>query len=63
MTTTSFPLQVAELHSRGWDKFDLAGFTGANLLRVMRGAEEVARQMRLEGVRPSMEIYEKREDL
>ncbi|EIM79965.1 uncharacterized protein STEHIDRAFT_87915 [Stereum hirsutum FP-91666 SS1] len=54
---------VAELHSRGWDKFDLAGFTGANLLRVMHGVEEVARQMRMDGVRPSMEIYEKREDL
>lgn len=55
--------QIAELHSRGWDKSDLAGFTGANLLRVMRGAEDVARQMRLEGVRPGMERYEKRTDL
>lgn len=55
--------QIAELHSRGWNKYDLAGLTGGNLLRIMRGAEAVAREMREEGVKPVVDVYGKREDL
>lgn len=59
----SYRKQIAELHSRGWNKRDLAGLTGGNLLRIMRGAEAVAREMKKEGVKPVMDVYAKREDL
>ncbi|KAI0319578.1 membrane dipeptidase-domain-containing protein [Amylostereum chailletii] len=60
---SKYPDLVAELHRRGWNKMELAGFTGANVLRVMEGAERVAREMAKEGALPAMEIYEKRPDL
>ncbi|EIM79960.1 uncharacterized protein STEHIDRAFT_68867 [Stereum hirsutum FP-91666 SS1] len=60
---SKYPALIAELHSRGWNKYDLAGLTGGNLLRIMRGAEAVARDMREERVRPVVDVYGKREDL
>lgn len=56
-------MQVAELYSRNWTKYELAGFTGANVLRIMRSVEGVARQMRLEGVEAGMEVWKLREDM
>ena len=40
------PPQIAELYKRGWNKYDLAGLTGGNLLRVLEGAEKVSKQLR-----------------
>ena len=37
--------QVAELYRRGWSRFELSGLTGRNLLRVMAGAERVAKDL------------------
>lgn len=55
--------QVAELYTRGWNAFELAGLTGANLLRVMEGAERVAWELQRSGAQPSMARYDKRTDL
>jgi membrane dipeptidase len=40
------PDLLVELARRGWTDEELAGIAGANVLRVMRRAEEVAREMR-----------------
>ncbi|KAG8747925.1 hypothetical protein FRC10_010544 [Ceratobasidium sp. 414] len=50
-----------ELRRRGWSRVELAGLASANLLRVLQGAEAVARQMA--HIPPSMARYEKRDDL
>ena len=42
------PDLLVELARRGWTDEELAGIAGANVLRVMRRAEEVARTMRAE---------------
>lgn len=55
--------QIAELYRRGWNKFALAGLTGANLLRVFEGAERVARLLQLAGTEPKFDVYNKRLDL
>ena len=57
--------QFAELISRksGWDVTSLAGLAGENLLRVMEGAEQVARQMQKGGVKSSWRLWEGRGDL
>jgi len=55
--------QVAELISRGWSKYDIAGFTGANFLRVFEGAERVARKLQEAGASPVYDLYKKRKDL
>ncbi|TDL14080.1 hypothetical protein BD410DRAFT_757393 [Rickenella mellea] len=60
---SKYPALIAELIKRNWTRQDLAGLAGANLLRVLRGAEETARRMHIEGVRPSVELYGKRGDL
>ncbi|KAI0047473.1 hypothetical protein FA95DRAFT_1222815 [Auriscalpium vulgare] len=60
---SKYPALIAELYIRGWGKRDLAGLTGANLLRVKAGAEQVALQMAREGALPAADIYEKRPDL
>lgn len=36
---------------------------GANVLRILRGAEEVADKMAQEGKKPSNAVYSKRKDL
>ncbi len=56
-------MQIAELYSRGWTKYELAGLTGANLLRVMAGAEKVAQELQAAGTPPKFDIYEKRKDI
>jgi membrane dipeptidase len=56
-------LQIAELYRRGWDKFELAGLTGGNVLRVFAGAEKVARDLQAAGTPAVYDIYDKREDL
>jgi membrane dipeptidase len=48
---------------RKWSQRDLAGLAGENLLRVLEGAERVTYDMKKEGKKPSMAVYEKREDL
>lgn len=53
--------QVAELIRRGWTHADISGFTGGNVLRVLRGAEKVAHGLRHKA--PSMAKYDKRRDL
>ncbi|ESK91003.1 microsomal dipeptidase [Moniliophthora roreri MCA 2997] len=59
---SKYPALIAELYSRGWNKHDLAGLTGANLLRVFEGAEKVSRELRATGTPPVFEWYNKRPD-
>jgi membrane dipeptidase len=56
-------VQIAELYRRGWDRYELAGLTGANLLRVLEGAEKVARDLQAEGALPAYDLYKKRTDI
>lgn len=60
---SKYPALIAELYRRGWNKFALAGLTGANLLRVFEGAERVARLLQLAGTEPKFDVYNKRPDL
>ncbi len=55
--------KIAELYRRGWDRDDLAGLTGGNLLRVMESAEEVARKLQLAGTLPVYDLYKERKDI
>ena len=41
-----YPALLAELAGRGWSEADLAALAGGNVLRVLRGAEAVARALR-----------------
>jgi membrane dipeptidase len=50
------PDLLVELARRGWTDEELAGIAGANVLRVMRRAEEVAREMRSETPPSNMKI-------
>jgi membrane dipeptidase len=43
---SKFPLLLAELARRGWSDADLAKLAGANLLRVLSGAERTASELR-----------------
>lgn len=58
---SKYPHLFAELIKRGWGRHDLAGLAGGNLLRVMGGAEDVARKLRRIG--PNMATYDKRQDI
>lgn len=59
-----FHRQFAELIKRGWSKHDLSNLAGGNLLRAMRGMEDVSRHLKEEqGKQPSMAKYDKRRDL
>ena len=60
---SKYPALVAELYRRGWSRYDLAGLTGANLLRVLRGAERVAHELQAAGTPPVADVYKKRKDL
>lgn len=51
------------MHTRGWNRFELAGLTGRNLLRIMQGVERVAADLKAHGTPPALDIYEKRSDL
>ncbi|KAJ3847539.1 membrane dipeptidase-domain-containing protein [Lentinula lateritia] len=60
---SKYPALIAELYSRGWTKFELAGLTGGNLLRVFEGAERVSRELKATGVQPVYDLYKKRTDI
>ncbi|KAJ8696688.1 hypothetical protein PTI98_006536 [Pleurotus ostreatus] len=60
---SQYPALIAELYKRGWNKYELAGLTGANFLRVFEGAERVARDIQISGRRPNFDLYKKRPDL
>jgi len=55
--------QITELYRRGWNKYELAGLTGGNLLRVLEGAEKVATELQAAGTLPVFDLYKKRRDL
>ncbi|KAI6129404.1 hypothetical protein EDD16DRAFT_1545311 [Pisolithus croceorrhizus] len=52
-----------QLLRRGWDKYDLAGLTGGNFLRVFAAVEDVAHKLQSEGALPVYDVYEEREDM
>ncbi|KAK4688450.1 membrane dipeptidase, partial [Tremellales sp. Uapishka_1] len=60
---SKYPYLFAELIKRGWSQHDLSLLAGGNILRVMRGMEEVSLKMKQEGKGPSMAKYDKRRDL
>ncbi|KAG8803085.1 hypothetical protein FRC17_006276 [Serendipita sp. 399] len=60
---SKYPNLFAILIKRGWTVEELAGLAGGNFLRVFEGVERVSRDMKAEGVKPSMMIYNKRPDL
>ncbi|KAJ3538478.1 hypothetical protein NM688_g6516 [Phlebia brevispora] len=60
---SKYPDLIVELVKRGWKRHELEGLTGKNLLRVMEGAERVAKEIQATGAEPSYEIYDKRTDL
>jgi len=60
---SKYPALIAELISRGWNKYEIAGLTGGNLLRIMRGAEKVAKELQVSGAPPVYDLYSKRRDL
>lgn len=59
----TFTVQITELYRRGWNKYELAGLTGGNLLRVLEGAEKVATELQAAGALPVFDLYKKRKDL
>ncbi|KAJ7188553.1 membrane dipeptidase-domain-containing protein [Mycena filopes] len=60
---SKYPALIAELYTRGWTKYELAGLAGANLLRVFEGAEKVSQELRAAGTLPAFDVYPKRKDL
>ncbi|KAI6135833.1 membrane dipeptidase-domain-containing protein [Pisolithus thermaeus] len=60
---SKYPNLIAELLRRGWDKYDLAGLTGGNFLRVFAAVEDVAHKLQSEGALPVYDVYEEREDM
>lgn len=55
--------KIAELYRRGWNKYELAGLTGGNFLRVFRGAEVVAEELQAAHTPPVFDLYNKRTDI
>lgn len=55
--------KIAELVKRNWTRTDIEGLTNKNLLRVMKGAEEVAYKLQAAGTEPVYDIYNKRTDI
>ncbi|KXN90124.1 hypothetical protein AN958_04614 [Leucoagaricus sp. SymC.cos] len=60
---SKYPALIAELVSRGWNKYEIAGLTGGNLLRIMKVAERVSRELQAAGTTPVYDLYDKRPDL
>ncbi|KAE9408614.1 hypothetical protein BT96DRAFT_953890 [Gymnopus androsaceus JB14] len=60
---SKYPALIAELYSRGWTKYELAGLTGGNLLRVFEGAEKVSKNLKAAGAQPVYDLYDKRTDI
>ena len=53
-----YPELLVELARRGWSDSDLAKIAGGNVLRVMRGAEAVAKRLQASTPTPSATIAE-----
>ncbi|KIP04333.1 hypothetical protein PHLGIDRAFT_109710, partial [Phlebiopsis gigantea 11061_1 CR5-6] len=60
---SKYPALIAELLKRGWTRSDIEGLTNKNLLRVMKGAEEVAAKLQRAGTEPAYDLYARRTDL
>ncbi|KAJ7438441.1 hypothetical protein FB451DRAFT_1416143 [Mycena latifolia] len=60
---SKYPALFAELYTRGWNKDELAGLTGANLLCVFEGAEKVSRELKAANTLPVFDLYDKRSDM
>jgi len=60
---SKYPALIAVLYKRGWNKYELAGLTGGNLLRVLEGAERVAWDLQKRGTTPVYDVYDKRTDI
>ncbi|KAH9946097.1 membrane dipeptidase-domain-containing protein [Epithele typhae] len=60
---SKYPNLIAELYSRGWTAYELAGLTGGNFLRVMAGAERVAAALQKANMPPITAVYDKRTDM
>ncbi|KAI6026414.1 renal dipeptidase family, partial [Pisolithus microcarpus] len=60
---SKYPNLVAELLRRGWDKYELAGLTGGNFLRIFAAVEDVAQKLQSEGTLPVYDVYEERQDI
>ncbi|KAG7090950.1 hypothetical protein E1B28_010020 [Marasmius oreades] len=60
---SKYPALIAELYRRGWNKYELAGLTGSNMLRIFEGAERVSKQLQASGMTPVYDLYDKRPDL
>ncbi|THG99277.1 hypothetical protein EW026_g3041 [Hermanssonia centrifuga] len=60
---SKYPALIVELINRGWKRPELEGLTGKNLLRVMEGAEHVAKHLQETGMAPVYDLYDKRTDL
>ncbi|TFK53894.1 hypothetical protein OE88DRAFT_1128995 [Heliocybe sulcata] len=60
---SKYPQLFALLYQRGWSRYDLAGLSGGNLLRVMEGAERVSRDLKADGAAPAFDLYDKRTDI
>ncbi|OBZ67251.1 putative dipeptidase C3A11.10c [Grifola frondosa] len=60
---SKYPALIAELYKRGWNRFELVGLTGRNLLRIMDKAERTAAELQTSGMVPIMALYDKRKDL
>ncbi|EIW72733.1 hypothetical protein TREMEDRAFT_67030 [Tremella mesenterica DSM 1558] len=59
---SKYPNLFAELIKRGWNQRDLSLLAGGNLLRIMRGVEDVSKKLR-KHESPNMAKYDKRHDL
>ncbi|KAF8160895.1 membrane dipeptidase-domain-containing protein [Crassisporium funariophilum] len=60
---SKYPALISNLYQRGWNKYELAGLTGANLLRVLKGAEKVAQDLQAAKTAPVVDLYHKRKDI
>ncbi|KAH7920684.1 hypothetical protein BV22DRAFT_1122623 [Leucogyrophana mollusca] len=60
---SKYPALIAELYRRGWDKYELAGLTGGNFLRVFAGVEKVAKELQAAGTPVVYDVYDARKDL
>ncbi|KDR75299.1 hypothetical protein GALMADRAFT_69280 [Galerina marginata CBS 339.88] len=60
---SKYPALIAELYRRGWNKYELAGLTGGNLLRILEGAEQVAQELQEAGTPATFDLYKKRRDI
>ncbi|KAF8348181.1 membrane dipeptidase-domain-containing protein [Amanita rubescens] len=58
-----YPALIAKLYERGWNKYELAGLTGANILRVLQTAEDVAKELQDAHTEPIYDLYDERTDL